>query len=113
MRHSLFLLITLLCAAAAHGQGYPTTPSSYLALIDGNGDGRISEAEYVEYLGAGFRRMDYNGDGVLDADELPAGPRRTPRTLAAFQADIRRQFRKLDRDHDGHLNAKELTQPPR
>jgi len=57
--------------------------------------------------------MDANRDGVLDAHELPPGPRRTPRTLQAFQADVRAQFRRLDRNHDGSLSARELAQPPR
>ena len=70
-------------------------------------------AEYVDYLSAGFRRMDANGDGVLDGDELPPGPRRTPRTLRGFEADVRAQFRRMDRNHDGFLSARELAQPPR
>ena len=89
------------------------TPREYLRLFDRNGDGHISVQEYVDYLSAGFRAMDANGDGVLDAAELPAGPRRTPRSLAAFQADLRAQFHRLDANHDGLLSARELAQPPR
>jgi Ca2+-binding EF-hand superfamily protein len=88
------------------------SPRDYLRLFDADGDGRIAVQEYVDYLGAGFRAMDANGDGVLDANELPPGPRRTPRTLAAFQADLRAQFRRSDRNHDGFLSARELAQPP-
>lgn len=88
------------------------SPRDYLRRFDANGDGRISVVEYVDYLSAGFRRMDANGDGVLDAAELPPGPRRTPRTLAAFQSDLRAQFRRMDRNHDGYLSARELAQPP-
>lgn len=113
MRVPLILLFSLCCGSAAHGRDYPATPSGYLALIDANGDGRISEAEYVDYLSAGFRRMDRNGDNMLDADELPAGPRHTLRSLSAFQADLRAQFHRLDRNGDGWLSAKELAQPPR
>ena len=109
----LTLLFSLCCTGAAHGRDYPATPSGYLAMIDASGDGRISEAEYVGYLSAGFRRMDRNGDNVLDADELPPGPRQTPRSLAAFQADLAAQFHRLDRNGDGSLSAKELAQPPR
>jgi Ca2+-binding EF-hand superfamily protein len=107
----LILLPALLCAAAQAGD-YPSTASGYLALFDRDGDGRISVQEYVDYLSAGFQRMDANGDGVLDAGELPTGPRRMPRSLAAFQADLRAQFRRSDRDHDGFLGARELAQPP-
>ncbi|MEI7036713.1 EF-hand domain-containing protein [Fulvimonas yonginensis] len=88
------------------------TPADYLRRFDTDGDGRIDVQEYVNYLSAGFRAMDANGDGVLDATELPPGPRRTPRTLAAFQADLRAQFHRLDRNRDGYLSARELAQPP-
>ena len=102
----------MLAAALLRAHAQDST-AEYLRLFDRNGDGKISAAEYVAYLGAGFDRMDVNGDGVLDARELPPGPRRTPRTLQAFQADVRAQFRRLDRNHDGFLSARELAQPPR
>ena len=108
----LFILPLLLSGTLAHSRDYPDTPSAYLSMIDRNGDGRISAAEYVDYLSAGFMRMDTNADGTLDSSELPPGPRRTPRTLKAFQADLRAQFHRLDRNHDGYLSAKELAQPP-
>ncbi|NUR21957.1 EF-hand domain-containing protein [Frateuria sp.] len=107
------LLLLALCCATADAEDYPATPSGYLKLFDRDGDGRVSAQEYVDYLSAGFRAMDANGDGVLEADELPPGPRRTPRTLAAFQADLRAQFHRLDRNGDGYLDARELAQPPR
>jgi Ca2+-binding EF-hand superfamily protein len=87
------------------------TPSAYLAQFDRNGDGHVSEAEYVAYMSRGFAQMDANGDGVLERSELPGG-RGKPTTLAAFQANLRRQFHKLDRNHDGQLTLRELLQPP-
>lgn len=111
-RLSLFPLLALL-GPIAHAGDYPTTVAGYLARFDGNRDGRISPREYVDYLSAGFRTMDANGDRVLDAAELPPGPRRAPRTLAAFQADLRAQFRRMDLNGDGYLDAHELAQPPR
>lgn len=102
-------LAMLLAPLAAQAQD---TPGAYLRLFDADGDGRITVQEYVDYLATGSRAMDTNGDGVLDASELPPGPRRTPRTLAAFEADLRAQFHRSDRNHDGFLSARELAQPP-
>ena len=83
----------------------------YLRQLDSNGDGKVSEAEYVAYMSRGFERMDLNHDGMLEGSELPGG-RGRPITLKAFQDNLRRQFHRLDRNHDGYLNARELTAPP-
>ena len=79
--------------------------------MDSNGDGKISEAKYVEYMSRSFLRMDTNGDGILESNELPGG-RGRPVSLREFQENLRRQFHRLDRNHDRFLNAKELAQPP-
>ena len=79
--------------------------------FDSNGDGKVSETEYVAYMSRGFERMDLNHDGVLETSELPGGHGR-PITLEAFQDNLRRQFRRLDRHHRGYLDAQELTAPP-
>jgi Ca2+-binding EF-hand superfamily protein len=101
-----------LAAHALAAQGYPGTPADYLRQMDANGDGRVSEAEYVAYMSQGFRRMDADGDGVLEARELPGG-RGRPVTLKSWQDDLRRQFHRLDRNRDGRLDARELAAPPR
>ncbi|TBR36703.1 MULTISPECIES: EF-hand domain-containing protein [Dyella] len=103
----LLLALPLLASA----QDYPRTPAEYLARMDANHDGKISEAEYVAYMSAGFRRMDVNGNGVIDADELPGGHGQ-PITLEKYQANLRRQFHRLDRNGDDFLDAKELASPP-
>ena len=105
----LLALALLLVPLLAQAQ---STPAEYLKQFDRNGDGRVSEAEYVAWMSRGFRRMDRNGDGVLEADELPGGHGK-PITLKSFQDNLRRQFHRLDRNHDGYLSARELTAPPR
>ena len=102
-------LVLLLAASAALAQ---ETRSQYLQMFDSDGDGRVSEAEYLAYMSRGFQAMDRNGDGILETDELP-GSRGRPVTLAGFQDNLRLQFHKLDRNRDGYLNARELTAPPR
>jgi Ca2+-binding EF-hand superfamily protein len=102
-------LAMLLASSATLAQD---TRSDYLQLFDSNGDGRVSEAEYLAYMSRGFQSMDSNGDGILETNELPGG-RGQPITLKEYQDNLRRQFHKLDRNHDGYLNARELTAPPR
>lgn len=87
------------------------TRADYLRQFDSNDDGEVSATEYVTYMSRGFTRMDTNGDGVIEANEMPGG-RGAAITLQQRQADLRRQFRRLDRNHDGYLNARELTAPP-
>src|SRR3546814_13946429 len=65
-------------------------------------DGKVNVAEYVQYMSRGFERMDANGDGVLETDELP-GRRGEPIALPAFQDNLRRQFHRLDRNHAGKI----------
>jgi Ca2+-binding EF-hand superfamily protein len=106
-----FFATLLLVSAIISAQDYPQTPREYLRLMDADGDGRISEAEYVAYMSRSFLRMDTNGDGILEPSELPGG-RGRPISLREFQHNLRKQFHRLDRNHDGYLSAKELAQPP-
>ena len=85
--------------------------ADYLRQFDSNRDGRVSVHEYIAYMSQGFTRMDTNGDGVIEAHEMPGG-RGRPITLQTRQSDLRRQFHRMDRNHDGFLNARELTAPP-
>ena len=105
------LLAALAVALGTSAVRAQSSHDAYLTMFDRNGDGRVSEREYVGYLDRGFLAMDANHDGTLEPSELPGGHGRAV-TLARHEADLRRQFRKLDRNHDGFLDARELTAPP-
>lgn len=108
MRLHGIALVLLLATSATLAQD---TRAAYLQMFDRDGDGRVSEAEYLAYMSRGFQAMDRNGDGILETEELPGG-RGQPITLQQYQDNLRRQFHRLDRNHDGYLDAKELTAPP-
>ena len=83
----------------------------YLSKMDVDGDGKVSSAEYQDWLSYAFHGMDRDRDGVLSASEQP-GARGAPVTLAEHRARIAERFRKQDANRDGFLSARELASPP-
>lgn len=83
-----FVLIHLagLLSACAVFADDTVLPSSYSSL-DADRDGVVSEAEYlaqvVAQAKAEFRRLDRNGSGTLQADELGAATDSAPAAKAA------------------------------
>ncbi|HEY6940666.1 hypothetical protein [Dokdonella sp.] len=86
MRHILPLLFALAglagsaCAADAPG-GAPDRAARraemeqrFLDRVDANHDGTVSRAEYATWVDARFARLDGNGDGRVDADEIARSP---------------------------------------
>lgn len=103
------------CLLAATPSATARERGDYFDSIDRNGDGRISLAEFQDYMSRGFRAMDSNGDGILQDHELPAGVvlrSGQPRTLSALLANLEHAFHRMDRDGNGHLSAAELLAPP-
>ena len=116
MRAIALILLPLLLAPPVAAQqtrvGAPELASNYLARMDTDNDGRVSLAEYQDWMGYAFAAMDRNHDGILAANELPGG-RGKPLTLAAHRERLAAAFRRQDRNGDGHLDAGELSAPPR
>ncbi len=107
-------LAALVSLVVVAGMAQAQTRADYLRRFDADGDGRVSLAEYQDYMSRGFHAMDRNGDGVLSADELPSGVRaRTATTLEGHRRALARMFDLLDANNDGFLDANELTAPPR
>ncbi len=77
------VIALLLAACSATAVAQLASTDVYLKLFDADGDGLISQAEYVTYMSRGFHAMDVNHDGVLDTSEMPPSPRqRGPLTEA-------------------------------
>src|SRR5699024_11611691 len=113
MRMAVAAMAYLLGLAAAAPQAR-ASESPLMAMFDADHDGCVSLNEYQSYMDKGFRRMDANGDGKLEAAELPRGSRQhAPLTLAQRHREVARQFRRQDANHDACLRLKELMAPPR
>ena len=104
-------LLLLLCLPLA-AQAQLLRSADYLAKMDADGDGRVSLAEYQDWLSYAFERMDANRDGVLQPHEQPGG-RGQPITRAEHRQRIAERFRRQDSNRDGSLDATELAAPPR
>ena len=85
--------------------------TDYVARMDADQDGRVSLAEYQQWLSYAFTRMDANGDGVLSPDERPGG-RGKPVSLSDHRQTVAERFARQDRNRDGFLDAQELLAPP-
>jgi hypothetical protein len=107
-------------AGAACAQTAPEAPrpaARGMARADGDGDGRVSKAEYIARADERFARMDKNSDGQLSADEMaprremtaaPATPAGADTAAPAPAAPMRsRMIERLDTNHDGMISRDE------
>ena len=105
----LALALGLPLAAPAQQLG---TTRDYLQRMDADGDGRVSLAEYQDWMSYAFDGMDADRDGILQPHEQPGG-RGKPITRAEHRQRLAERFAKQDANRDGYLDAKELAAPPR
>src|SRR5690606_21887682 len=76
------------------------------------GDGRVSQEEYVAWMGYAFERMDRDGDGVLSPGEQPRGKGR-PLSLQEHRRRLAERFVRQDANGDGYLAGRASALPPR
>ena len=88
------------------------TTADFVARMDADGDRRVSLAEYTEHLSYAFRRMDADGNGVLEPSEQLV-PNAKRLTRDEHHANLAAMFRRQDTSRDGFLSASELAAPPR
>lgn len=89
----------------------PQASGDYLTRMDRDGDGKVSVAEYQDWLSYAFDGMDRDHDGVLSVAEQPGG-RGQPLTREEHRARLAERFGRQDVDRSGFLDAKELAAPP-
>lgn len=114
-RWRVALAVAMLFSLPAHAQ-FARSTQDYLHEFDADADGRVSLAEYQHKLSDVFRRMDVDGNDIVDLDEFdPAvvGPNTRPIALARHRARLAEVFRRQDVDRNGYLDARELAAPPR
>ena len=109
-RYAPALLAALALQWPAHAQVQRT--GDYLSKMDADGDGKVSLAEYQDWMGYAFERMDRDRDGVLSPAEQPGG-KGQPLTREQHRARLAERFGRQDANRDGYLDAKELAAPPR
>ena len=106
-----FLLLLLGYALPILANAQVQRTGDYLSKMDRDGDGKVSLAEYQDWLTYAFDGMDRDRDGVLSAAEQPGG-KGQPLTREQHRARLAERFRKQDANRDGFLNARELAAPP-
>ena len=106
-----FLLLLLGYALPMLANAQVQRTGDYLSKMDRDGDGKVSLAEYQDWLTYAFDGMDRDRDGVLSAAEQPGG-KGQPLTREQHRARLAERFRKQDANRDGFLNARELASPP-
>lgn len=109
MRH--FLMLSLLAGLPICAQAQVNATGDYLARMDTDADGRVSQIEFLDWMSYAFDARDRDRDGVLSADELPGG-KGQPISREQHRERLAATFRKQDRNGDGYLDARELAAPP-
>ena len=106
-----FLLLLLGYALPMLANAQVQRTGDYLSKMDRDGDGKVSLAEYQDWLTYAFDGMDRDRDGMLSAAEQPGG-KGQPLTREQHRARLAERFRKQDANRDGTLSARELAAPP-
>jgi Ca2+-binding EF-hand superfamily protein len=78
------------------------------ALVDSNGDGRITKAEARVLSDRIFDQLDGNHDGIVTEAELDAARARAG-VDPARAGEARKAFREIDRNRDGKVSSKEWS----
>ena len=118
---SALLGATLLAGSAIAAPQDQPMRGDMLAKADANGDGTITNAEFLADVDARFARLDGNKDGKISKEERPgAGEGRGGRMMSRIdtnddgtisldeqRAQANKRFERLDTNNDGKLDQAE------
>lgn len=80
--------------------------------VDTNGDGTIDRDELQAAMAQRFARLDGNGDGYLDRAEIEAARERVARRISAARTVAEGRLEARDRDGDGRISRAEFMHVP-
>ena len=87
--------------------------SQWFAKMDSNGDGQLSEKEYIDHkikrAQMQFKDMDENGDGVVNPDEFESQVNNRPWGKHHGKGGMKggKFFSRLDKNGDGNITREE------
>ena len=101
--------------AAAPAANVAGKHAAMFKRMDANGDGQVTETEYVALFKRNYAARDTNGDGLLSGEEFPFpafdhADTNQDRALspAEYEALYQRQFKERDANEDGVLSVDEM-----
>jgi Ca2+-binding EF-hand superfamily protein len=97
------LLVTSPAFADNHGDKRGHKMEEVMDKIDKNGDGIVTEQEFIEVHKEQFDTLDENGDGEVTEDELKSAHKR----MKEKRHD--KMFEKMDADGDGVISREEMA----
>ncbi|MBA8882946.1 EF-hand domain-containing protein [Dokdonella fugitiva] len=86
--------------AGSHAARRAEFEQRFLDQVDADHDGMVSRAEYQAWVDRRFAKLDANGDGRVDADEIAASPQATRRAHRRAE----RLIKHFDTDGSGSIS---------